>query len=186
MKIRKGNARINKLRQNFNLVNCRPDPCRRDAPRRWAPLDGLEFSLRSSGRGSGATACRQKRERGMDDVAGKRACRISLWHRLVRTNAIDLFKHPKSGLQRTGRDGHQLPVPLAQMSLLIRSMAQTRTPSTTIDLDPAYPRPESVPDAQEFRVPEPYDIEPRARNCFHPIRRSERIMVLHPGVNWRT
>lgn len=185
MKIRKGNARINKLRQNFNLVNRRPDPCRSDVPRRCAPLDGLEFSLRSSGRGSGATA-RQKRERGMDDVAGKRTCRISLWHRLVRTNAIDLFKYPKSGLQHTGRDSHQLPVLLAQMSLLIPSMAQMRTPSATINLDPAYPRLESVPDAQEFRVPEPYDIEPWTRNCFHPIRRSERIMVLHPGVNWRT
>ena len=39
--VREGNARINKPRQDFNLVR-KPDPCRRDAPRIWAPLNGLE------------------------------------------------------------------------------------------------------------------------------------------------
>ena len=42
VEIRKGNTRINKLGQNLNLVR-KPDPCREDAPRIWALLDGLEI-----------------------------------------------------------------------------------------------------------------------------------------------
>ena len=46
-------------------------------------------------------------------------------------------------------------------------MARMRTPSTTIKLDPVYPRLESVPDEQELQITRPSDIEPWAWSHFH-------------------
>ena len=92
--VREGNARINKPRQDFNLVR-KPDPCRRDAPRIWAPLNGLEtfpmYILL-------ATEVVQQPvvKRAYDEGEyGRSGRKTYLRHRLVRTNAIDLFNcHP--------------------------------------------------------------------------------------------
>ena len=74
MEIRKGNTRINKLGQNLNLIR-KPDPCSKDGPRIWAPLNGLEkfpHVLLAAEVVQQPVIKNVYGERGMDDLAGKR------------------------------------------------------------------------------------------------------------------
>ena len=78
--VREGNARINKPRQDFNLVR-KPDPCRRDAPRIWAPLEvGWKLSLCTlfwPQKWCNSLSSKGRTMRGsMGDLAGKRTLGI--------------------------------------------------------------------------------------------------------------